>query len=42
MLGFYPMDKRRDEALSGSEEVDIQCLSDAQLLRMIRGEGTDS
>ena len=36
MLGFYPTYKRGTEALSMSDGADLQCLSDTQLLALIK------
>ena len=42
LLGFYPSDKRRTEALSGSDGDDLRSLSDAQLLALIKGQGSEN
>ena len=38
MLGYHAADNRRDEALSGSGKVDLQRLSDKDLVALIRGD----
>ena len=42
LLGFYSSDKRRIEARSPSGEAGLQCLSDRELLRMIKRQGGQS